>query len=128
MKKIMEKSLDFCFFSVIFQALSLTFYTVVAFVAAIRSGDIERIDTFITENIVYSLLILATFFTAFSFKAKKRFSYTPFLLIQLFAIIIAWPLIQGETMITQVGGYVIGLIALAGLIIALLPQNRQKFL
>jgi peptidoglycan/LPS O-acetylase OafA/YrhL len=127
-KKIIENSTKICFYIAIFHAAVLTFYTVTAFIAAIISGDIERMDTFITENVVYAVLIISIFLTAYGFKAKKRFSFAPFLLIQLFAIIIAWQLVQGERLFIQIGGFVIIILAFLGLIVALIPQNRQKFL
>ena len=53
---------------------------------------------------------------------------TPFLLIQLFALIIAWPLLQSDKLITQGLGLLIGISGLLGIVLGLLPQNRNKFM
>ena len=55
-------------------------------------------------------------------------SFTPFLLIQLFALIIAWPLLQSDKLITQGLGLLIGISGLLGIVLGLLPQNRNKFI
>jgi hypothetical protein len=46
----------------------------------------------------------------------------------MFALIIAWPLLQNEKLITQGLGLLIGLTGLIGIILGLLPVNRKKFL
>jgi hypothetical protein len=63
-----------------------------------------------------------------NFRKHKRPSYTPFILIQMFALIIAWPLLQNEKLITQGLGLLVGFSGLIGLILGLLPVNRKKFI
>jgi hypothetical protein len=46
----------------------------------------------------------------------------------MFALIIAWPLLQNEKLITQGLGLLIGVSGLVGLILGLLPVNRKKFI
>jgi len=103
-------------------------YTLIAFVGALVTGEIERVDTFIAENLLYFLLIVLILIVGVSFRKRKRASYTPFLLIQMFALIIAWPLLQNEKLITQGLGLLIGVSGLVGLILGLLPVNRKKFI
>jgi hypothetical protein len=112
----------------LFQGLSLSVYTSVAFVGALLTGDIERIDTFIVENLLYLLLIILIFVISINFKKLKRALFTPFLLIQMFSLIIAWPLLQSNKLITLGLGLLIGVSGLSGIILGLLPQNRNKFM
>ena len=128
MKKIINNSILICSVIALFQAFSLASYTTAAFIGAIVTGDIERIDTFDTENVIYVLLILVIALVAKSFRVLKKYAYTPFLLIQLFGLIIAWPLIQGEMLSIKIFGFLLGLISVVGIILALIPLNRKKFI
>ena len=128
MKQLISKSISICYFISIFQGISLLVYTLIAFVGALVTGEIERVDTFIAENLLYLLLIFLILIVGINFRKHKRASYTPFLLIQMFALIIAWPLLQNEKLITQGLGLLIGVSGLVGLILGLLPVNRKKFI
>ena len=128
MKQLISKSISICYFISIFQGISLLVYTLIAFVGALVTGEIERVDTFVAENLLYLLLIFLILIVGINFRKHKRASYTPFLLIQMFALIIAWPLLQNEKLITQGLGLLIGLTGLVGIILGLLPVNRKKFL
>jgi hypothetical protein len=128
MKQLLSKSISICYFISIFQGISLLVYTLIAFVGALVTGEIERVDTFVAENLLYLLLIFLILIVGINFRKHKRASYTPFLLIQMFALIIAWPLLQNEKLITQGLGLLIGLTGLIGIILGLLPVNRKKFL
>lgn len=128
MKQLISKSISICYFISIFQGISLLVYTLIAFVGALVTGEIERVDTFVAENLLYFLLIVLILIVGINFRKHKRASYTPFLLIQMFALIIAWPLLQNEKLITQGLGLLIGVSGLVGLILGLLPVNRKKFI
>ena len=128
MSKWISKSLSICYFISIFQGISLLVYALIAFVGALVTGEIERVDTFVAENLLYLLLIFLILIVGINFRKHKRASYTPFLLIQMFALIIAWPLLQNEKLITQGLGLLIGVSGLVGLILGLLPVNRKKFI
>jgi hypothetical protein len=127
MKQLISKSISICYFISIFQGISLLVYTLIAFVGALVTGEIERVDTLVAENLLYLLLIFLILIVGINFRKHKRASYTPFLLIQMFALIIAWPLLQNEKLITQGLGLLIGLTGLIGIILGLLPVNRHKF-
>ena len=128
MKQLISKSISICYFISIFQGISLLVYTLIAFVGALVTGEIERVDTFVAENLLYLLLIVLILIVGINFRKHKRASYTPFLLIQMFALIIAWPLLQNEKLITQGLGLLIGLSGVFGIVLGLLPQNRNKFM
>jgi len=58
---------------------------------------------------------------------SKRF-FTPFLLIQLFVLIVGWPLIEDNKIATKFCGILMVLIAIYSLVVGLLPANRKKFI
>lgn len=128
MSKWISKSLSICYFINIFQGISLLVYTSIAFVGALLTGEIERVDTFVAENLLYLLMIFLILVIATNFKKLKRASFTPFILIQLFALIIAWPLLQSAILITRGLGLLILISGLLGLLLGLLPENRKKFI
>lgn len=128
MSKWISKSLSICYFINIFQGISLLVYTSIAVVGALLTGEIERVDTFVAENLLYLLMIFLILVIAKNFKKLKRASFTPFILIQLFALIIAWPLLQSAILITRGLGLLIGISGLLGLLLGLLPENRKKFI
>ena len=57
MSQWISKSLSICYFIAIFQGISLLVYTSIAFIGALITGEIERVDTFVAENLLYLLLI-----------------------------------------------------------------------
>jgi len=128
MKQLISKSISICYFISIFQGISLLVYTLIAFVGTLVTGEIERVDTLVAENLLYLLLIFLILIVGINFRKHKRASYTQFLLIQMFALIIAWPLLQNEKLITQGLGLLIGLTGMFGIVLGLLPQNRNKFM
>jgi hypothetical protein len=127
MNYIKKNSVEICYKIAIIQGISLGVYALWAFVSALLTGEIERIDTFITENIVYAIFVISIILVAKGFQKLKKFAFTPFLLIQLFAIIIGWPFVEDSDLTTKIFGLVIISSSIFGLVLALLPINRNKF-
>jgi hypothetical protein len=97
-------------------------------ISSIKSGFIERWETLISEVFLYLLLAGITLYISKGISNFRKRFFTPFLLIQLFVIIIGLPLIQDDQRLTQGLGCVIVLIALYSLMAGLIPVNRNKFL
>ncbi|MBM3682094.1 MAG: hypothetical protein FJW84_01385 [Actinobacteria bacterium] len=122
-----KNSITICYRIGIIQGISLAVYTIWAATSAFVTRDIERIDTFITENIVYLIFIILIILVAKGFQKLKRFAYTPFLLIQLFAIIIGWPFLEAPSLIAKLFGLILISVSILALILGLIPFNRHKF-
>jgi len=127
MNYIKKNSVEICYKIAIIQGISLGVYALWAFVSALLTGEIERIDTFITENIVYAIFVISIILVAKGFQKLKKFAFTPFLLIQLFAMIIGWPFVEDSDLTTKFFGLVVISSSIFGLVLALLPINRNKF-
>jgi len=97
-------------------------------ISSIKSGFIERWETLVAEVFLYLLLAGITIYISRGISNFRKRFFTPFLLIQLFVIIIGFPLIQDDQRLTQGLGCVIVLIASYSLITGLIPVNRNKFL
>ena len=94
----------------------------------LASNNIERMSTLVTEVIVYLILGLLIFLTFLGITKRKRIAFSPFVLTQLFVVIIGWPLFEDDNLVTQVSGIFVMFIALIGLITIFLPKNRSQFL
>ena len=127
MNYIKKNSVEICYKIAIIQGISLGVYALWAFVSALLTGEIERIDTFITENVVYLIFVISIILVAKGFKKLKKFAFTPFLLIQLFAIIIGWPFVEDADLYTKLFGLLILSFSVFALVLALLPINRKEF-
>ena len=97
-------------------------------ISSVKSGSIESWETLISEVFLYLLLAGSVIYVSRGISNFRKRLFTPFLLIQLFIVIIGSPLIQDDQRLTQVAGCVIVLIALYALIAGLIPVNRKKFL
>lgn len=94
----------------------------------LASKNIERMSTLVTEVIVYLILGLLIFLTFSGINKKKRIAFSPFILTQLFVVIIGWPLFEDDNLVTQVSGIFVIFIAFLGLITIFMPKNRSQFL
>ena len=112
----------------IFQGIGLAGFGFFVLISAFLANSIERMSTLITEVVLYVLLGITLLLISRGIKNRKRLSFTPFLLTQLFVIIIGWPLIQDDQRLTQALGCLMILLSIYALIAGLLPVNRKKFL
>lgn len=126
MTKILNiKTLRFIAF---FEGLAFSLFGLWTLWQGLLSNDIERMSTLITEVLVYLILGVFVFLTFLGIRKQKRIAFSPFVLTQLFVLIIGWPLFEDNNLVTQVSGIFVMFIALLGLVIIFLPVNRSKFL
>jgi hypothetical protein len=111
-----------------FQGLGLAGFGFFVLISAFLADSIERMSTLITEVILYVFLGIIVLLISRGLKNFKRLTFTPFLLTQLFVIIIGWPLTQDDQQLTRVLGFLMILFSAYSLITGLLPVNRKKFL
>ncbi len=112
----------------IFQGLSLAGFGIFVLISAFLANSIERMSTLITEVILYILLGIMVLLISKGFNNLKRLTFTPFVLTQLFVVIIGWPLIQDDQRLTQALGCLMILFSVYALFTGLLPVNRKKFI
>ena len=110
------------------EGLALFCFAIFVLISSIKSGLIESWETLISEVFLYLLLAGIILYISRGISNYRKRFFTPFLLIQLFVIIIGLPLIQDNQRLTQVAGCVIVFIALYALIAGLIPVNRKNFL
>ncbi len=119
------KTLSFIAF---FEGLAFSLFGLWTLWQGLLSNDIERMSTLITEVLVYLILGVFVLLTFLGIRKQKRIAFSPFVLTQLFVLIIGWPLFEDDNLVTQVSGIFVMFIALFGLVTIFLPKNRTKFL
>ena len=112
----------------IIEAISFSSFGLWTLWQGLASKNIERMSTLITEVIVYLILGLLIFLTFLGIQKRKRIAFSPFVLTQLFVIIIGWPLFEDDNLVTQVSGIFVIFIAFLGLITIFVSKNRSQFL
>jgi hypothetical protein len=110
------------------EGIALFGFSIFVFVSAIYSKLIESWATLISEVVLYLLLAVIIIYISKGFSNLRKRFFTPFLLIQLFVLIIGWPLIEDDKIMTKIFGFSIALVAAYSLVVGLLPINRKKFI
>jgi len=125
MKKI--EPLKICIYVTLFESLSLFAFAVFVLFSSILSNSIESIQTLIGEEILYVLFAITLFLISRGLKQYKKVVYTPFILTQLFTIVIAWQYLKDDQIIYQIIGLIVALVAFFTIYIGLKPELRNKF-
>jgi hypothetical protein len=110
------------------EGIALLVFSIFVFISAVYSKLIESWATLISEVFLYMLLAVIITYVSKGFRDISKRFFTPFLLIQLFVLIVGWPLIEDNKIATKFCGILIVLIAIYSLVVGLLPANRKKFI
>jgi hypothetical protein len=110
------------------EGIALLFFSIFVFISAVYSKLIESWATLISEVFLYMLLAVIITYVSKGFRDISKRFFTPFLLIQLFVLIVGWPLIEDNKIATKFCGILMVLIAIYSLVVGLLPANRKKFI
>jgi len=110
------------------EGIALLVFSIFVFISAVNSKLIESWATLISEVFLYMLLAVIITYVSKGFRDISKRFFTPFLLIQLFVLIVGWPLIEDNKIATKFCGILMVLIAIYSLVVGLLPVNRKKFI
>ena len=110
------------------EGIALLVFSIFVFISAVYSKLIESWATLISEVFLYMLLAVIIIYVSKGFRDISKRFFTPFLLIQLFVLIVGWPLIEDNKIATKFCGILMVLIAIYSLVVGLLPVNRKKFI
>jgi len=110
------------------EGIALLVFSIFVFISAVNSKLIESWATLISEVFLYMLLAVIITYISKGFRDISKRFFTPFLLIQLFVLIVGWPLIEDNKIATKFCGILMVLIAIYSLVVGLLPANRKKFI
>jgi len=110
------------------EGIALLVFSIFVFISAVNSKLIESWATLISEVFLYMLLAVIITYVSKGFRDISKRFFTPFLLIQLFVLIVGWSLIEDNKIATKFCGILMVLIAIYSLVVGLLPANRKKFI
>ena len=111
-----------------FQSLFFLIYFLFILTFSLITFNVERIDSLILELLFYLGISVTIFLITKGVTNHKKSYFTPFLLIQLFVIIIAWAFVGDKNLVIQISSIMAILMSSSSIIYLLLPQNRSQFL
>ena len=109
---------------------SLFFLVYFLFIASFSlfTLNVERVDSLIFELMFYLGASIIIFLVTNGIFRLKKLYFTPFLLLQLFMIIIAWAFIGDKNLVIQISSILTIIMSILSIILLLLPKNRSQFL
>ena len=111
----------------IFESILFLAYFIFIVISSLLTSNVERLDTLIIELLIYLTFSIVIFYISKLLIKVNKKAYTPFLLIQMFIVIIAWPLLNENNFLIQIFATLLFIFALTSIFITLLPQNRLRF-
>lgn len=110
------------------QSLFFLIYSLFILIFSLFTHNVERVDSLILEFLFYIVTSLVIFLVTRGVFRHKKLYLTPFLLIQLFAIIIAWAFVGDKNLVIQISSIAAIFLSSLSIICLLLPKNRAHFL
>jgi hypothetical protein len=109
------------------QSLGILVFALVTLVGALTTQDIDSWTTLVTELIIYLFFVVAMWLIARGLMRGNNRAFGPYVLTQLFLIIIAWPLVTEGQIATRIVGAIAGLSTLAALYVIFSKTFREEF-
>ena len=110
-----------------FESILFLAYFIFIMIYSLLTSNVERLDTLIIELLIYLTFSIVIFYISKLLIKVNKKAYTPFLLIQMFIVIITWPLLNDNNFLIQIFATLLFIFALISIFITLLPQNRLRF-
>ena len=95
------------------QSFSLAIYALSLVIAASKLES--TLGSPVVETIIYLLFALAIYFVSRGFNRAQNWARTPYLVIQMFGIIVAYTLLSGNDLGYRIAGLVLGLSSVLGI-------------
>lgn len=109
------------------QSIGILAFAVVTFVGAFVTQDINNWTTLIVEIFIYLFFVIVMWLIARGLVRGNNRAFGPYVLAQLFVIIIAWPLATEGQLATRALGAVAGLSSLVALYLVFSKTFRDEF-
>ena len=105
------------------EALAGAVLAVVVGIGALRS-DLEVVVAVATV-VVWVVIAGALALIWYGLFRRRRAARTPFLLAQLFALVVAYPLATSDIALERVAGVILAVAAVLGIVLGLRPAGRE---
>ena len=109
------------------QSIGILVFALITLVGALVTQDINSWTTLVTEMIIYLFFVVAMWLIARGLMRGNNRAFGPYVLAQLFLIIIAWPLTTEGQLATRVLGVIAGLSTLSALYVVFSKTFREEF-
>lgn len=109
------------------QSLGILLFALITLYGAINTKEVDSQATLISELIIYFFFVLAMWMVARGLLKGNSRAFGPFVLTQLFVIIVAWPLLTEGALATRLVGLIAGLSAAVALYLAFTKKFREEF-
>lgn len=106
-----------------FQSLGILTFASVTLYGALTTREIDNWTTLVLEIFIYAVFVILMWLIALGLLRKNERAFGPFVLTQLFVMIVAWPLATEGEIATRI----VGVVAVVSVIIALLLVFSRKF-
>jgi len=103
------------------EALAVLAYTIGILVSGAQNPS--SIAAPFVEVVIYLLFVLGIVLVARGLWQRRRWARTPFIVVQLFGLVIAYTLLSGDGDGIHVLGVVVGLISVAGIVAVFMPST-----
>lgn len=113
---------------VVLAVAALEALAVLAYTAGIALSGLQNPDSVAApavEVIIYLLFAIGIGLVVKGLWQRRRWARTPFVVVQLFALVTGWTLLQGDGDGTHVFGWVVLGLAVVGLVCALAPRTGE---
>jgi len=104
------------------EALAAGVLAVVVGIGALTS-DLEGVVAVATV-VMWVVIVGALALIWFGLFRRRRAARTPFVLAQLFALVVAWPLATSDIVVETVAGVALAVAAVVGIVLGLRPAAR----
>jgi hypothetical protein len=105
------------------EALGLAVLVVSVLVAGSRAGGESGL--MLSGVAVYGLFLAGLILVIAGLRRRSRFARGPFIVAQLFGLVAAWMFVESGDQLFRVAGIVVGVVCLAGLVLALRPATMS---
>lgn len=109
------------------QSLGILVFAAITLYGALTTKEIDNWSTLIAELFIYVIFVIVMWLIALGLLRNNNRAFGPFVLTQLFVIILAWPLAIEGAIVTRVLGVVAGFSALAALYLVFSKKFRAEF-
>jgi hypothetical protein len=109
------------------QSIGILAFAVITLYGALTTREIDNWSTLIVEIFIYAVFVVVMWLIALGIVRNNNRAFGPFVLTQLFVIILAWPLATEGEIATRALGVVAGLSALIALYLVFSKKFRTEF-
>lgn len=109
------------------QSIGIMAFAAVTLVGAFVTQDINNWTTLIVEIFIYLFFVIVMWLIARGLMNGNNRAFGPYVLAQLFVIIVAWPLVTEGQIATRALGVIAGLSSLVALYLVFSKTFRDEF-